>query len=64
MIDPLEKAKQCECTIKDCTDPQRKIILTNLQKLWIAIAYERARGLRNWLVEAESIDKLHADLVG
>jgi hypothetical protein len=46
MIDPLEKAKQCECTIEACNDPQRKIALTNLQKLWVAIAYERTLVLR------------------
>jgi|HubBroStandDraft_6_1064221.scaffolds.fasta_scaffold420760_1 hypothetical protein len=61
MIDPREKAAECERAIEACTDPERKFALTCLRDLWVAVADDRDRGRPDWHAQAESIDKVHAD---
>jgi hypothetical protein len=63
MIDPWEKAWECEHAIRTCGDLERKSLLTSLRELWVAIANERAGGMPNWLTEAEKAHRLHADVL-
>jgi hypothetical protein len=63
MIDPWEKAAECERAIRISFDPHRKSILTNLRELWMTLANEKSMGMPDWQVHAERIVGLHADFV-
>jgi hypothetical protein len=65
LVDPFEKAADCERAIQISTDPVRKDILHNLQQMWIALATERAHLTPERLArEAEVISRLHLKLTG
>ena len=61
VIDPWDKAAECERSIQATTDPQRRATLTYLRELWVALANQMELGRPNWQGEAESIERLHAD---
>jgi hypothetical protein len=41
IVDPWEKAAECARAIQRTIDPQRRAVLTNLQRLWVGLANER-----------------------
>jgi hypothetical protein len=61
IIDPWDKAAECERFIQATNDPQRRAILTNLRERWVALANQVALGRPDWQDEAQRIDRLHAD---
>jgi hypothetical protein len=63
MIDPRDKAAECERAMKDSIEPDLNMLLANLRKLWLALAEEKSMGIHDWHVEAEAIDKLHTDVL-
>jgi hypothetical protein len=62
-IDPWEKAAECARAIQRTVDPHRRAVLTNLQKLWIALANERDFLTEEQVAdEAEKIGRLQVEL--
>jgi hypothetical protein len=62
IIDPWEKAADCERSLLTAVDPQKQAILTSLRELWISLATEVNWSTPNWDKEAEAICQIHADL--
>ncbi len=63
VVDPWEKAAECARAIQATIDPHRRAILTNLQKLWIALANERDFLTEEQMAdEAERIGRLQVDV--
>jgi hypothetical protein len=60
MIDPWNKAEECERALATCTNKERRRVLTNLQELWIAVGNEKAAGTSTWRSNAEHAAKVHA----
>jgi len=63
MIDPWEKAAECEREIKSCPDLSRRCVLENLRQLWVAIGKDKSVGTSEWQGHAADADKLHADVM-
>jgi hypothetical protein len=62
-IDPWEKAAECARAIQGTIDPHRRAVLTNLQKLWIALANERGFLTDEQVAdEAEKIGRLQVEV--
>jgi hypothetical protein len=62
-IDPWEKAAECARAIQRTIDPHRRTVLTNLQKLWIALANERDFLTEEQVAdEAEKIGRLQVEV--
>jgi hypothetical protein len=62
-IDPWEKAAECARAIQRTIDPHRRAVLTNLQKLWIALANERDFLTEEQVAdEAEKIGRLQVEV--
>ena len=62
-IDPWEKAAECARAIQATIDPHRRAVLTNLQKLWIALANEREFLTEEEVAdEAEKIGRLQVEV--
>lgn len=62
-IDPWEKAAECARAMQRTVDPHRRAVLTNLQKLWIALANERDFLTEEQVAdEAEKIGRLQVEL--
>ena len=63
MIDPWEKAAECEQAIRACADAERKLILENLRDLWVSIGNEKAVGMSDWGTQAALAAELHAEII-
>jgi hypothetical protein len=64
MIDPWDKAAECEHALRICADdPDRKALLRGLRDLWRWLAREQIRGLSEWRTQAENANGLHAELL-
>jgi hypothetical protein len=63
IIDPWEKAAECDRAIRVCTDRKRRPRLISLRRQWIAVGNEKASGMIDWHDHAEEIDELHADII-
>ena len=44
VIDPWDKAAECERSIQATTDPQRRATLTYLREIWVALANQMELG--------------------
>ena len=63
IIDPWERAAQCERALLDISDSTRRRILTDLHALWVSLAEEGCWHSPEWDRELEKIDRLQADLM-
>jgi hypothetical protein len=63
MIDPLQKAAECERALKTCTNETRKLILITLRELWVAVANDKRSGVGDWRVQAEKFETLHTSIL-
>ena len=63
MIDPLEKAAECDRAIELCSDPDRMVLLTSLRGMWIVIGNMKARERYDWQDHALDLEKVHADIL-
>ena len=64
MIDPLEKAAECERALRICpNDPDRMTLLRNLRDLWVTLAKAKAGGIPNWEAQADNADRTHMELL-
>jgi hypothetical protein len=62
MIDPWEKAADCERSLQATADPQRRYVLRHLRDLWIGVGNESGFTTPDKLAqEIEVIGRLHAD---
>ena len=60
---PLEKTAECARAIQGTVDPHRRTVLTNLQKLWIALANQRDFLTEEQVADqAEKIGRLQVEL--
>jgi hypothetical protein len=62
LIDPLEKAAECEQALLRTSHSARRGILLNLRELWVSLAKEGHRYTPQWQREAEKLGRLHTDL--
>jgi hypothetical protein len=63
VIDPWEKAVECERAIKACTDSKQMPILRSLREIWVNLAIQRALGVTDWHANADDIADAHADVM-
>jgi hypothetical protein len=63
MIDPWDKAAECDRALETCSDEGRMLVLVNLRELWIAIGNERAGGMADWGEHAEQAAEIHTTVV-
>jgi hypothetical protein len=63
IIDPWEKAAECDRAIRACSDRKRKPMLISLRRQWIAVGKEKAAGIIDWYIHAEEVDELHTNIV-
>jgi hypothetical protein len=59
MIDPWDKAAECDLALEFCADAERRFILVNLRELWIHIGNERAAGMTDWVDIAAEVTAIH-----
>jgi len=64
MIDPWEKAEECQQAINVCPDLAKRCVLENLRALWIQIGNQKSAGATDWYVQVTDIIKLHTDVLG
>jgi hypothetical protein len=63
MIDPSEKAAECDCAIRACSDRKRRPMLISLRQQWIAVGNEKSAGIIDWHIHAEEVEELHENIV-
>jgi hypothetical protein len=64
MIDPLEKAVECEHALRICPDnPDRMALLRALRDLWVTLARAKAGGMSGWQAQADNADRMHMELL-
>jgi hypothetical protein len=63
-VDPLGKAAECERAIEIVADPERRVVLSSLRSVWIALA-NKERFLRSsgTAGEVSTIAQIHAELM-
>jgi len=64
MIDPWEKAEECQRALNVCPDLAKRSVLRELRQLWISIGNQKAAGATDWYVQVTDIAKLHMDVLG
>jgi hypothetical protein len=63
LVDPWEKAAECDRAIRITLDPRWRVTLTTLRDMWIALGNQRGLMTATELArETEAIGRLHADL--
>jgi hypothetical protein len=63
LVDPWEKAAECDRAIRITLDPHWRVTLTTLRDMWIALGNQRGLMTQTELArETEAIGRLHADL--
>jgi hypothetical protein len=64
-VDPWEKALECGRAIYAAKDPQDRAVLSNLQKLWVALGNEARLLMDQQILNmAEDLNRLHAQVLG
>ena len=63
MIDPWEKAAECDRALKSCPDREQRDILANLLQLWISVAREKQSGVPDWYRRAQEYDELQTAIL-
>jgi hypothetical protein len=63
MIDPREKAAECERAIGSCPNLSGRRVLENLRQLWVVIEQDKSAGKADWHGDADETDKLHAEIL-
>ena len=63
-VDPLGKAAECERAIEIVADPERRVVLSSLRSVWIALA-NKERFLRSSDIagDVSTIAQIHAELM-
>jgi hypothetical protein len=61
VIDPWEKARECDRAIETCTDARQRAIFAHLRNVWALLAADRSMGRGDWRALAESAQRLHVD---
>jgi hypothetical protein len=59
----LEKAAECARTAEGISDPIKREMLANLQKLWINLANESPFAGDQLAEEIATVERIHADLM-
>jgi hypothetical protein len=63
MVDPWEKAADCERSAQAASDPQRRAVLEKLRDLWVALANQRdVMSQADLAKEVEVINQMHIQL--
>lgn len=63
-VDPWGKAAECERAIEIVADPERRVVLSSLRSVWIALAKkERFHGAPETVGELSTITQIHAELM-
>jgi hypothetical protein len=63
IVDPWEKAAECERAIKAATDPGQRTALTYLRELWIALGEQRDFiSADDMAKEIEAVSRLQVEL--
>ena len=63
VLDPWQKASECELAVEAATDPQQRAILANLRDLWISLGNTRNFMSADELAkEIETVGRLHIEL--
>jgi len=42
MVDPWDKAAECERAIEIVADPERRVVLSSLRSVWLALGHKQA----------------------
>jgi hypothetical protein len=64
MIDPWEKAEECQRAMNACPDRIKRSILHELRELWVSVGNKKSGGLEGWHVQATDLLRVHTNLVG
>jgi hypothetical protein len=63
--DALDMAAECARAVEASTEPTRRAVLENLQKLWIELSKKKQLlSERELLKETEDLYAMHRDLLG
>ena len=63
-LDPWSKAAECDVAIARVADPERRIVLESLRRLWIEVCNSLALiDQRDQVVPFSAIDQIHMELM-
>ena len=64
LVNPWDKAAECERAIKVVADPERRNVLDSLRSLWIALGNEQSLvGTVERASQLSTITQIHAELM-
>jgi hypothetical protein len=62
MIDPWEKAEECQQALNACRGRTKRLILHELRELWVSVGNKKSGGLE-WQIQAADLMRIHADII-